>query len=138
MEKLDNIERYAWWTIWNKKDIKPHYLTYKSGELTPTSNGYLKHRDGPKVDCEFPGTQIGATAAGVSPRAKIITCSGTGTKMIMYVKFTYIHHRTAPPLTVQNLFTLFSNSGITGTWGSTEALLHLLLKFHRREATHST
>ena len=49
MEELDNIERYAWWTIWNKNDIKSHFLTYKSGELTPTGKGYLKHQDGQNV-----------------------------------------------------------------------------------------
>ena len=86
MEELDNIERYAWWTIWNKNDIKSHFLTYKSGELTPTGKGYLKHQDGQNVYCEFPGTRLDARDAVLSIGAEIITCSGTGgTEMIRYV-----------------------------------------------------
>jgi len=87
MEELDNIERYAWWTTWHPNEKKTQYLTYESGELTPTGKGYLKHNDGAKVDCEFPGTRLGATNADISPPAKIIRCPGTGgTEMIWCVK----------------------------------------------------
>ena len=77
------------------KEKRPHYLTYKSGELTPIGKGYLKDTDGPKVDCEFPGTRLDATDADVSHPAEINICSVTrGNEMIRYVKFIYIHHHT--------------------------------------------
>jgi hypothetical protein len=78
MEELDNIGRCAWWTTWNKNDIKPHYLTYKSGELTTTGKGYQNHQYGQNVDCEFPGTRFDARDAVLSLGVEFITCSGTG------------------------------------------------------------
>ena len=77
---MDNVERYAWWATWNK-EIKPNYLTYLGGQLTPIGKGYL-NPDNPTVDCEFPGVKISAENAILSGPAEKITCKGTGTRMV--------------------------------------------------------
>jgi hypothetical protein len=80
MDQMDNIERYSLWTTWNKQ-IKPNYLAYKSGKLTPLGQGYLNIGD-TSVDCEFPGTRINATDADLGGNAELFDCLGTGTKMV--------------------------------------------------------
>jgi len=87
MEELDNIERYAWWTTWNDQ-IKPNYLTYKDGQLTPVGKAYLNPGNS-TIDCEFPGTKIFFNDANKESdllelygRAKIMDCKSTKTEMV--------------------------------------------------------
>ena len=88
MEELDNIERYAWWTTFNDKQIKPQYLTYKDGQLTPTGKAYLNPGNS-TIDCEFPGTKYYFDEANLKDknlelngRAKIVDCKSTKTQMV--------------------------------------------------------
>jgi len=82
IEQMINVERYSLWTTWNKQ-IKPNYLTYKSGKyLTPLGKAYLNIGD-QNVDCEFPGTRFNATDAtleGVD--IELLNCGEGGPKMI--------------------------------------------------------
>lgn len=80
MEAIDNIERYSWWTTWNAQ-IKPNYLTYKSGKLTPVAHGYLNPNNR-SMDCNFPGDRMGAELAELGGQAEVIDCGLTGTEMI--------------------------------------------------------
>lgn len=83
MERLANIERYAWWTSWDDQS-KPNFQIYRfSNQLTPAGRGYLRPGDR-KVNCEFPGKRISVnddTVRKIAP-AETIQCGGTGTHMI--------------------------------------------------------
>ena len=79
MEELDNIERYAWWTVWNPQ-IRPHYLTYLDGQLTPVGRAYLSPGD-TSVNCELPGEKLRIESATFAEPTQVITCKSTGTKM---------------------------------------------------------
>uniref|UniRef100_A0A7S3VFA0 Asl1-like glycosyl hydrolase catalytic domain-containing protein n=1 Tax=Chaetoceros debilis TaxID=122233 RepID=A0A7S3VFA0_9STRA len=80
MNKMANVERYAWWTVWNIQ-TKPNYLTYRNGQLTPIGKAYLSPGN-PKVDCEFPGVKLYARDATLTGTAELFTCKSTGTQMI--------------------------------------------------------
>jgi len=81
METMDHIDRYAWWTTWNHQ-IKPNYLTYKSGQLTPIGRAYLNPGDH-FTDCSYAGTRLYATEARVRKRNKNLRyCKSTGTTLI--------------------------------------------------------
>eukprot|EP00554_Chaetoceros_debilis_P004470 CAMPEP_0194095850 /NCGR_PEP_ID=MMETSP0149-20130528/57038_1 /TAXON_ID=122233 /ORGANISM="Chaetoceros debilis, Strain MM31A-1" /LENGTH=781 /DNA_ID=CAMNT_0038781811 /DNA_START=53 /DNA_END=2398 /DNA_ORIENTATION=+ len=80
MNKMANVERYAWWTVWNIQ-TKPNYLTYRNGQLTPIGKAYLSPGN-PKVDCEFPGVKLYARDATLTGTAELFTCKSTGSQMI--------------------------------------------------------
>ena len=80
IEEVDIFERYAWWTTWNI-DLKPHYLTYFDGQLTPLGKALLYIGDREIIDCEFPGERIGARKASYKGY-QIVYCESTGTSMI--------------------------------------------------------
>jgi hypothetical protein len=79
MEELDNIERYAWWTVWNPQ-IKPNYLTYLDGQLTPIGQAYLSPGD-TSVNCELSGEKLRIENATFVEPTQVITCNSTGTNM---------------------------------------------------------
>jgi hypothetical protein len=79
---MDNIERYAWWDTWHS-EIKPNYLTYLGGQLTPVGRGYVSPGD-PSVNCDFPGVKYYAKDASLTGPAELFTCFGTGTEMVRY------------------------------------------------------
>ena len=79
MENSDNFERYAWWTTWNKQ-LKPNYLTYFDGGLTPVGKAYLNPGD-PSVDCEYTGEKVTADQAELTGVVWLETCPTTSTKM---------------------------------------------------------
>ena len=76
MEGLDNIERYAWWTMWSKQ-IKPNYVTYEGGHLSPIGRAYLSPGN-TSMDCEFKSSELmGVRDAIVSYPAENSNCRGT-------------------------------------------------------------
>ena len=79
MEDLDNIERYAWWTVWNPS-IKPNYLTYRDGTLTPIGKAYMSPGDS-SVNCEYSGEKLKIDNATFVEPSEVIDCNSTGTIM---------------------------------------------------------
>ena len=75
MEQASHIERYSWWTTWNPQ-LKPNYLTYKSGQLTPIGRGYFS------INCEFEGKRLDAEEAVLNSSADLAYCDATGTHLI--------------------------------------------------------
>mmetsp|Transcript_9528 Transcript_9528/g.14283 ORF Transcript_9528/g.14283 Transcript_9528/m.14283 type:complete len:632 (-) Transcript_9528:110-2005(-) len=82
INSMENIERYAWWDTWHP-EIKPNYLTYLGGQLTPIGRGYMSPGD-PSVNCDIPGVKYYAKDASLTGPAELFTCFGTGTEMIRY------------------------------------------------------
>ena len=80
MEELSNIERYSWWTMWNE-ELKPNYLAYFDGQISPIGRAYLSPGDS-SIDCEYlSGEQMAISDAEVSDHAETFTCQATGTTM---------------------------------------------------------
>ena len=79
IEEVKKFERYAWWTTWNT-ELKPHYLTYLDGQLTPIGKALLNIGGKETIDCEFPGELIGARNA-ICRGDQIVYCQSTGTSM---------------------------------------------------------
>lgn len=80
MEELNNIERYSWWTMWNE-ELKPNYLAYFDGQISPIGRAYTNPGDS-SVNCEYlNGEQMEITDAIISDHAEILTCQATGTTM---------------------------------------------------------
>jgi len=80
MERLDTIDRYAFWTTWSpKKKLKPVNLTYKDGTITPVGRAYLNPGD-TSINCEFPGKviKVDDKQTKLQGGAKMISCASTG------------------------------------------------------------
>ena len=81
MEQLPNIERYAWWTMWNQQ-VKPNYLAYFDGQLSPIGRAYMRPGD-TSVDCNYlNGEQMDVDEATVNDPAKRFTCKASATQMV--------------------------------------------------------